>query len=79
MGLNPHLLCLNSSPHHSTNKSFGQAEVVQLGYGEAEFGLDEWGSLPIVVIYTDDDAKRRLGPAIEEALRFWEDKLDERP
>ncbi len=55
--------------------SAGQAETVHLGYGEAEFGVDEWGSPPLVVIYANDGSMRRLGPVIETVLACWEEEV----
>ena len=52
-----------------------QAVIVELGFGQAEFGVDEWGSPPIVVIYLDDGRKERLGPCIETALAWWTEEV----
>ena len=49
--------------------------VVTLGWGDAEWGIDEWGSPPVVVIYTDEGHTKRLKPAIEEVLAMWEAEL----
>ncbi len=58
-----------------TLTSAGQASVVTLGWGDAEWGIDEWGSPPVVVIYTDEGHTKRLKPAIEEVLAMWEAEL----
>ena len=54
-----------------TLASAGAVSVVSLGYSEAEFGLDEWGSPPQIVVYRDETPGPRLGPAIESVMAMW--------
>jgi hypothetical protein len=48
-----------------------QATVGSMGWGEAEFGVGEWGSPPEVVVTYDDGTKHHFRAAVWDIVEMW--------
>ena len=55
--------------------SAGQTVTIKLGWGEAEFGEDEWGGSKSIVVTLDDGTRKRLKYLIEGTVKMWESLL----
>jgi hypothetical protein len=55
--------------------SAGQTTVDKLGYGEAEYGVAEWGGSSEVVIELDGGKRRHFSAALEDVVKMWESML----